>query len=225
MGTIGERIRLERERLGHSQTTLGGLSGVTKKTQMLYETDKRIPKADYLVALAQAGIDVQYVLSGNKLIGSSGGEPFGYHSEEESASEMVGFSKIPIYDIEAAAGDGRLFDAELIETAIHFDTEQLQHDGLNPSQLVGIRVRGDSMGETLQDGDRVLVDRSSRTPDGVFLLRMDGGLRIKRVQRVAGGAWMLISDNTHYQPEMIKPEEMGQVEIIGECRVRIGKIN
>lgn len=144
---------------------------------------------------------------------------------DSGSNAVKGYSQIPIYDIEAAAGDGRLFDAELIETSIHFDTEQLQRDGLDPSQLVGIRVRGDSMGETLQDGDRVLVDRSSRTPDGVFLLRMDGGLRIKRVQRVAGGAWMLISDNTHYQPEMIKPEEMGQVEIIGECRVRIGRIN
>ncbi|SPJ35232.1 LexA family transcriptional regulator [Kushneria phyllosphaerae] len=134
------------------------------------------------------------------------------------------YSQILIYDIEASAGSGRLFDDELVETTIQFDTEQLQRDGLDPAQVVGVRVRGDSMGETLHDGDRVLVDRSSRTPDGVFLLRMDDGLRIKRVQRVAGGGWMLISDNARYQPELVDPLSNQNVEIIGECVMRIGRI-
>lgn len=135
-----------------------------------------------------------------------------------------GYSAISIYDIEAAAGTGRLFDDELVETSIQFDTEQLERDGLDPTNVVGVRVRGDSMGETLHDGDRVLVDRSSRTPDGVFLLRMDDGLRIKRVQRVAGGGWMLISDNARYQPELVDPLSNQNVEIIGECVMRLGRI-
>lgn len=134
-------------------------------------------------------------------------------------------SRIPIYDIEAAAGTGWLFDDELVEASIFLDTGQLERDGLDPSQVVGVRVRGDSMGETLHDGDRVLVDRSSRTPDGVFLLRMDDGLRIKRVQRVAGGGWMLISDNARYQPELVDPLSNQNVEIIGECVMRLGRIS
>jgi hypothetical protein len=40
----------------------------------------------------------------------------------------------------------------------------------------------------------------------------------------AGGAWLLISDNAHYQPEMIKPEDMRDVEILGRCEVRIGRV-
>ncbi|WP_269078960.1 S24 family peptidase [Litchfieldella anticariensis] len=91
--------------------------------------------------------------------------------------------------------------------------------------MVGAKVRGDSIGETLRDGDLDLVDRSHRTTDGVFLLRMGEELRIKRVQRVAGGALILISDNEHYQPELIKPEDMRDVEILGRCEVRLGKIN
>lgn len=61
---------------------------------------------------------------------------------------------------------------------------------------------------TLTDGDWVLLDYSQRgpKPDGVFPLLVHGERRIKRVQRVAGGAWLLISDNEHYQTEMIKPE-------------------
>ncbi|GAB3345330.1 hypothetical protein GCM10027512_16730 [Chromohalobacter beijerinckii] len=44
------------------------------------------------------------------------------------------------------------------------------------------------------------------------------------IQCVAGGAWLLISDNHAYGKEMIKPDEMQDVEILGRCRVRIGKI-
>ncbi|MGM0544139.1 MAG: S24 family peptidase [Pseudomonadota bacterium] len=48
--------------------------------------------------------------------------------------------------------------------------------------------------------------------------------RIKRVQRLAGGALYLISDNDHYQPEMIKPQDMHDVEILGRCEIRIGRV-
>ncbi|MCK2183640.1 S24 family peptidase [Halomonas sp. YJPS3-2] len=83
------------------------------------------------------------------------------------------------------------------------------------------------MDGTLADGDWVLVDRSSRDPhtEGVFLLLVHGERRIKRGQRVASGAWLLISDNEHYRPEMIPPEQMREVEILGRCEVRIGRIS
>ncbi|SDI69426.1 Peptidase S24-like [Billgrantia gudaonensis] len=88
-------------------------------------------------------------------------------------------------------------------------------------------MRGDSMDGTLADGDRVLLDRSSREPkpEGVFLLLVHGERRIKRVQRVAGGAWLLISDNEHYQPELIKPEDIKVVEILGRCEIRTGRVS
>jgi len=35
------------------------------------------------------------------------------------------------------------------------------------------------------------------------------------VQRLAGGELYLISDNVHYLPEMIKPQDMHDVEILG----------
>lgn len=64
MGSIGDRIRRERERLELTQTELSDLLGTTRKTQFNYETDARRPDADYLAALAAAGADVRYVLTG-----------------------------------------------------------------------------------------------------------------------------------------------------------------
>ncbi|MFD2665728.1 S24 family peptidase [Halomonas halophila] len=131
-----------------------------------------------------------------------------------------------MYDIEAAAGDGRSLEREEVESTMYFPTEQLAAQGLDPAQVVGVKVRGDSMDGTLADGDWVLVDRSSRDPhpEGVFLLLVHGERRIKRVQRVAGGAWLLISDNPRYEKELIKPQDMKDVEILGRCEIRIGKV-
>lgn len=220
MVSLGERLREERERLGMSQTQFGDLAQVTKKTQMLYEGDQRSPKADYLTAIASQGIDVQYVLTGNRSVPES--QPLGLPVTEPGP----GLSPVKMYDIEAAAGAGRSFEGEPVKTILHFPSSELAEQGLDPAQVVGIKVRGDSMDGTLADGDWVLVDRSNRDPkqEGVFLLLVSGERRIKRVQRLAGGALYLISDNDHYQPEMIKPQDMHDVEILGRCEIRIGRV-
>lgn len=150
--------------------------------------------------------------SKNPIFGMDGTDPFGY-------------TPIAMYDIEAAAGAGHLPGQESIECTLFFDTRQLEADGLDPAKLMGARVRGDSMNNTLRNGDRVIIDRTHRTPDGVFLLRIGEELRIKRVQRVAGGALMLISDNPVYEREMLSPEEAAAVNIIGRCCMRLGRID
>lgn len=220
--TTGERLKAERERLGLSQTALAQVGGVGKTTQINYEKDARSPDASYLSALDGAGVDVQYVLTGRR---SSHGH--GSQTLTPLSASGADMSEVKMYDIEAAAGDGRSLEQEEVESTLYFPTEQLAAQGLDPAQVVGIKVRGDSMDGTLADGDWVLVDRSRREPkpEGVFLLLVHGERRIKRVQRVAGGAWLLISDNEHYQPEMIKPEDMKDVEILGRCEIRIGRVN
>lgn len=64
MVSIGERLREERQKLKMSQTTFAERGGVTKKTQMLYEGNERFPDAQYLASVAEAGVDVLYVLTG-----------------------------------------------------------------------------------------------------------------------------------------------------------------
>ena len=203
-----------------SQTQFGDLAQVTKKSQMLYEGDQRSPKADYLTAIASQGVDVQYVLTGNRSVPES--QPLGLPMTEPGPD----LSPVLMYDIEAAAGAGRSFEGEPVKTTLYFSSAELAEQGLDPAQVVGIKVRGDSMDGTLADGDWVLVDRSNRDPkqEGVFLLLVSGERRIKRVQRLAGGALYLISDNDHYQPEMIKPQDMHDVEILGRCEIRIGRV-
>ncbi|ERS88840.1 hypothetical protein Q671_07975 [Halomonas sp. PBN3] len=144
-----------------------------------------------------------------------------------AAGPGPGMAAVALYDVEGAAGDGRSLEGERVEGELYFPEAQLAALGVSPGQVAGVKVRGDSMEGTLDDGDWVLVDLANRDPrrSGVFLLWQSGERRIKRVQRLPGGALQLISDNTHYPPEMIRPEDMRDVEILGRCEVRIGRVS
>lgn len=65
-GTIGLRIKAQRESLGFSQAQIAEKTGITARSQRNYETGKRIPDAEYLAAIAPLGIDINYVLNGDK---------------------------------------------------------------------------------------------------------------------------------------------------------------
>lgn len=64
MSDIGRRLREERVRLGLTQQAFAARGGVASNAQGNYESGKRKPKADYLAALAEKGVDILYVLLG-----------------------------------------------------------------------------------------------------------------------------------------------------------------
>lgn len=145
-------------------------------------------------------------------------------SQTALSGEDAEFVSVPLYDIQAAAGNGRLFEAERIKYYVHFRRDWLAREGLYPKDLACIEVDGDSMEETLHDRDTVLVNRARVRGDGVYLLRMGEALRIKRLQWLADRSLRLSSDNERYAPEVILPEDLSQVEVLGHCHWRAGKI-
>ena len=66
MNGFGPRLREERERLGMTQRVFGDIGGVEPNAQGKYESGERTPRADYLAALANRGVDALYVLSGER---------------------------------------------------------------------------------------------------------------------------------------------------------------
>ena len=149
------------------------------------------------------------------------------HRAEESGGAYhidLEYAEVPLYDIEASAGHGSLFDYEQVVSYLKFRNDWLASEGLNKAALVAIRVAGDSMDGTLADGDTVLIDRSRVKPDGVFAIRIDDGLRIKRLQKMTDGSLRVSSDNDMYREEVIRPENLGQVEIVGQCFWRGGRV-
>ena len=63
----GERIKEERERLGFNQADFAALAEATRKTLFNWETGTASPNAAVLAAWAQHGLDVLYVVTGERL--------------------------------------------------------------------------------------------------------------------------------------------------------------
>ena len=109
---------------------------------------------------------------------------------------------VPKLAIGASAGAGASVDGEAVEGSIAFDPRWLRHLGADPRALSIIRVAGDSMAPTLNDGDDILVDggdAADRLRDGIYVLRMDDALMVKRVARApVQGRISVISDNDQY---------------------------
>lgn len=84
-----------------------------------------------------------------------------------------------------------------------------------PENIKMIKVKGDSMEPTLKEGDWVLVDISRISPDsdGLFLLRLAGGLAVKRVQCGLGNDISVLSDNKKYPP---LPATLEEIPIVGK---------
>lgn len=61
---FGTRLIEERKRMSLNQTEFGKIGGVTKTSQINYESGERKPNVDYLQAISAAGVDVQYILTG-----------------------------------------------------------------------------------------------------------------------------------------------------------------
>ncbi len=62
------RLKEERERLSLSQNQMAAIAGVTGRSQQNYESGKRAPDSNYLAALSQAGVDVLYIITGERMI-------------------------------------------------------------------------------------------------------------------------------------------------------------
>ncbi|WP_416463074.1 S24 family peptidase [Sphingomonas sp. VDB2] len=109
---------------------------------------------------------------------------------------------VPRLALGASAGQGSLDEDEQAAGVMAFDARWLRHLGVRPQRVSIIRVDGESMAPTLNDGDDIMVDHdddASRLRDGVYVLRLDGVLMVKRVAMGPRRGWFsVVSDNPHY---------------------------
>lgn len=64
INTIHGRLREERNRLGFSQEKFATIAGVTRRPYVAWEAGETAPTAIQLAALANVGVDVLYVITG-----------------------------------------------------------------------------------------------------------------------------------------------------------------
>ena len=114
-----------------------------------------------------------------------------------------GLLSIKRHPVTVSAGPGAFVTEEVGKPYFAFDERWLK--GLTPSgpsNLSIVRVEGDSMAPTLNAGDDILVDlgdAGERLRDGIYVLRIDDALVVKRLALNPLGRHVTIqSDNPAY---------------------------
>lgn len=121
---------------------------------------------------------------------------------------------VPHVDARVSAGPGGFVDGDRIEGDRAVDPALVRELRLTPGALSWVTVIGDSMEPTLVAGDRLLIDHTARAVGpggGIYVLRADGVVMVKRVRRVATGL-QVMSDNPAAPPfASSDPDVIGRV--------------
>jgi phage repressor protein C with HTH and peptisase S24 domain len=121
-------------------------------------------------------------------------------AEERAVDGLVSIKRHPVF---ASAGPGAIVNEGLGKPYFGFDERWLKALTPTPaSNLSIVRVEGDSMSPTLNDGDDILVDlgdAGERLRDGIYVLRVDDALVVKRLALNPMGRRVTVqSDNPAY---------------------------
>lgn len=220
------RLREERTRLGLNQVEFGRRGGVSKNTQLAYETGASPIPLDYLSKLAAHGVDVAYVALGqnaaplptysteaperlvDRRLPWRGAEP-----ERQRDPDAVEVDQIDLrYGLGATYVDGPVESEKRV-----FSRSWLsQFTRSPPEQLFWVLAEGGSMASTIMSGETVLIDRSQTIPrvsGGVWALTIGGLGMIKRLHVPGRGRIQWLSDSGLEPP--IEPSEDDEQMIIG----------
>jgi len=128
-------------------------------------------------------------------------EPVAALAEQVGARDAADLILVPRLAIGASAGPGALTGDERTQGRMPFAAGWLRQVGSSPAALSVIKVEGDSMAPTLGHGDDILVDGGdgpARVRDGIYVLRIDDALQVKRLAIRPDRGLDILSDNAQY---------------------------
>ena len=175
--------------------------GISKGAFHRIWNEGTVPGPDHLRRIREVtGASIDWLLTGEGLMWRGQGEvreaTAQYAVPEKELLAGDEYVYLPLYDVRAAAGGGAVVDREQVLDVLAFKSAWIRSElRATPADLYLIYVDGESMEPTLRPGDLILVDRSAVTRDGIFVLRLDDGLLVKRLQRLPGNQVKVTSDN------------------------------
>jgi len=234
---IGARVKLARG--ATAQQDLADAIGVHSNTVSKIERGKAVPDASLILKIAKStNVSAAWLLLGSPFpqgsfeSGNSDGTEVlsarAYAAESVPVSllavEVGDYIYVPHFDIAASAGPGVFNDLELVKAMRPFERTYIRHAlGISHNELALVGVRGRSMEPLLHPSDVAMLDRRDRdaTTEGVHMVRLDGALLIKSLQRLPGRTLRVSSKNqSEFPPFDITADDDGErdFEILGRAR-------
>ncbi|MDH5525570.1 MAG: hypothetical protein OEY01_16505 [Desulfobulbaceae bacterium] len=215
--TLEYKLKKAREYLGKNQKEMASLVGSGYRSWQGYEQGQSVPGGKVFDSLSKLGFNINWFF---------GNEVPMLLAEQTTATPKSGtpteaggdFVHIPRYEVTASAGAGSVIHSEQVVDYLSFKTEWVRNSlGVSVRDLALISVIGDSMEPTLSEGDVVLIDMTTRSVlDGsIYVLQLNGGLLVKRIQRKLDGSIVVKSDNNRYDPEIVSEDKDDQLKIVG----------
>lgn len=127
------------------------------------------------------------------------------------------FVFIPRYNVYASAGHGCDASQENYMHSMAFRKYWIDNVlGLCAKDLIVIGVKGDSMEGEISDGDVILINTADKyLNNGIYVIRIDGDLIVKRIQKLPGNKIEVSSTNNVYRPFEIdlnnQPTDFGAI--------------
>lgn len=185
-------------------------AGISTNTLNGWISKGRLPRVDEATRLAKAlGTTVEYLITGNGLKEVPSYAPDPIFSDP-------GVMAIPILSQKVAAGRGQ----ELLESAevvgkLPFLKKMLRGD--DPNKARALEVKGDSMtGIQMFDGDLIVFVPGSIRGDGIYVLRVNDSLIVKRVEfDEISQKLRIMSENPRY-PDRVESADGQTVEVVGK---------
>ncbi|CAK2905738.1 Transcriptional regulator [Vibrio crassostreae] len=146
----------------------------------------------------------------------------------KATSQIGDMCAVPVYNVYASCGFGAQNDTEYQLRTEFLPCLWLRRFGLTEEDARIIICHGDSMEDTLSDGDEVLVDtRELDHPvkHGVYVVRIGKHVYIKRLKYdIMAEGYKVISDNKEeYDSFIVNEEKLDEFAVIGKVVTTVMK--
>lgn len=228
--------RLKWAMQGATNSSFAKKIGITEATVRNYLSDKTSPTLSVLENISIAtSAPLTWLVSGESNSNENGDIQASIPARLGISADKDFVTVNDFSNVEAAAGGGAYITNEETTGRMAFRREWIDREGLKAQALRVIRARGDSMEPTIQDGAPILVEAfayedesgnvrylySSNTPrevvkrDGVYVVRLDDKLLVKRLQLDMLGGLLVKSDNQAYDTLHVPADRLDDIAVIG----------
>jgi phage repressor protein C with HTH and peptisase S24 domain len=205
-----DKIKILRESLSYTQKQFAELTSIPLSTLNKIEggfSNVGISVIDKIIQTPSLKEHILWLMTGDSPLNQIENSTSGDHIQ------------LPFYEVAASAGNGTLVENEELAHNISFRAEWLRKDlGVNPNDIFVMLTKGDSMDPTIKEDALIMVDKNTQKHiNGIYVLRFNGELLVKRLQFTMSNTIKVISDNKAYDTEEINPEQLTgtDLEIIG----------
>lgn len=89
--------------------------------------------------------------------------------------------------------------------------------GHTSGRLASIKVHGDSMANTLVEGETIIIDTAITRVDvsGIYVIRAFGDRLVKRIERMLDGSLVIKADNPKYSAETVQAGQVASIAVLG----------